>query len=130
MRTLIMMLPMMFLILGVSACGTTTHKLVCQDVRDNDIKPKRSCDLSFQFNRCRCRCFDFDQWQTKELKECPELDEGAMVFLDTVDEKGKAVRDFPVQYCEGISGFFLEDMASEFRPKVKALNELRKMYCD
>jgi hypothetical protein len=69
------------------------------------VKPHLSCDISFQFNRCRCRCLD--------LKS----------DLNTVDPKlcgqnwKTDVKDFPLESCDGIAGFYLEDIAKNIRPE-------------
>lgn len=130
MRTLIMMLPMMFLICGLSACGTVTQKAVCQTVKEAEIRKLPACDISFQFQRCRCRCFDFNAWQTLPIAECPELNANEGIMSPVLKTKKGEARDFPLLYCEGLSGFFIDDMAGEIRPKVKRLNDLKKMYCD
>lgn len=124
MRMLMIVLPMMFLILGASSCSTT-QKIVCREVRDNEIKPLPLCDISFQFNRCRCRCFKFSTWESLPLNECKDL--------EGVEEAGYPVTNgavnFPLKYCENLSGFSLDDMANEVRPKIKGLNNLKNDYC-
>lgn len=60
------------------------------------IGVKRMCDISFQFDRCRCRDYDVDR-------------------LRAVSE---AV-NYPIEECEGVTGFFIDDVAKDILPKVK-----------
>ena len=132
MRALMIMLPMMFLALGASSCGSTARKLVCSQVRSLEVKPIPACDMSFQFNRCRCRCFNFNTWETLPLNQCPKLMEelDANMSFEIVVEKGEEGKNFPLEYCEGVAGFFVEDMANEIRPNVKGLSRIKADYCD
>jgi hypothetical protein len=69
------------------------------------IKPRVSCDVSFQFDRCRCRCLSLkNDLQTVDPKLCG---------LDWKTD----VKDFPIQSCEGIAGFYVEDIAKHIRPE-------------
>lgn len=69
------------------------------------VQPRQSCDISFQFNRCRCRCLYLkNDLQTVDPKKCG---------LDWAEN----VKDFPIEHCEGIAGFFVEDIAKHIRPE-------------
>lgn len=68
------------------------------------VKPRLSCDVSFQFNRCRCRCLDIQNIATVDPKEC-----GLDWKQDTMN--------FPIERCDGIAGFYLEDIAKHIRPE-------------
>lgn len=86
------------------------------------MRPLPAGDISFQFERCRARCLDPNTWQALELKECLEA------FPDA--KEGEFSRNYPLVKCEGLAGFFIDDIATEIRPKVKALNSIKKDYCD
>lgn len=122
MRMLMIMLLMMFLSLGASSCSTT-RKIVCAQVADNQMKPLASGEVSFQFNRCRARCLDPNTWQALPLKNCKDE------FPDAEDDE-EIARNYPLAKCEGLAGFFVEDIATEIRPKVTALNQIKKDYCN
>jgi hypothetical protein len=113
---------MMFLALGASNCTTYTSGVICGQIRDNSIKPLPSGDISLQFARCRARCLDPNTWQALELKRC------IAHFPDA--KPGEMARNFPLAKCEGLAGFFVEDIATEIRPKMKALNAIKNDYCN
>jgi len=60
------------------------------------IAPKRFCTVSFQFTTCTCRMFDPNTWEALENS-----------------------MEYPLGYCEGISGFYTEDWAVELLPKLR-----------
>lgn len=102
-----MMMPlMMFLAVGASSCGSIQRKIICNDIREHEIKPHQMCDISFSKNRCRCREFDFNSWT--------ELSEPV---------------NYPIEQCEGIGGFFLEDIALDVRPQIRALHTIKGNLC-
>lgn len=111
-------LLMTFLVLGASSCGTVARKAMCAQIEGYKIKPIRSCNISFQFNRCRCHCLDFSTWDKLPLNSCPEF----------AGLEGTA-HNFELEYCGGIEGFFLSDHAVEIRPKVQALDKIKKDNC-
>jgi hypothetical protein len=86
------------------------------------MKPLASGDISLQFARCRARCLDPNTWEALPLKNCKEA------FPDAGEEE--LARNYPLAKCEGLAGFFVEDIATEIRPKVKALNQIKKDYCN
>jgi len=103
-------------IISLASCKT---KLICAQVNSATIKPIVLCDLSMQFNRCRCRCFNLNAWDEVEDKACKWAH-------DEPFKKG----DYPIDYCEGIAGFYLEDIAREVKPKVKKLSKIKSDYCN
>lgn len=38
--------------------------------------------------------------------------------------------DFPLKQCEGVAGFYIEDIAIEIRPKIKAMYRLKGNLCE
>lgn len=115
------MLLMMFLVMGASSCGTT-GKVICAQIKDLEMKPLPAGDFSFKFNRCRARCLDPNTWAALPLNKC-KAD-----FPDATE--GEFTRNYPIDKCEGLSGFFIEDVVVEIRPKLKALNTIKKDYCN
>lgn len=96
------------------------------------MKPLASGEVSFQFNRCRARCLDPNTWGALPLKQCPEI---FPECIKTVNQETPVycedlAKNFELTKCEGIAGFFVEDIATEIRPKMGALNGLKKDYCD
>ena len=61
------------------------------------IKDVVMCDVSFTKDRCRCR----------------------VVNLNTLEAISEAV-NYDITHCEEIAGFYLNDIAQEIKPKVKA----------
>jgi hypothetical protein len=108
--TKVLIILMSTIFLGATSCK---RKIICSEINSTDIKPLVSCDISFQFNRCRCRCFDLDQFQTVDDKFCSDFRSG----------------DYPLEYCEGLSGFFIEDMAINIKPNIIHLNEIKADNC-
>lgn len=136
----ITMLLMMF---SLNACRSFETKVVCEQIEQYKIEPIKACDISFQFNRCRCRCFDFNKWQALDAKMCPDFnnkvikqivrftdDAGVITAknISTKEERFQAV-DFPIEHCEGLSGYNIKDAATKVRPNVKALNEVKEQLC-
>lgn len=80
--------------------------MICAELKKQEIKAIEMCDVSFQFERCRCRLFDLNAWEA----------------LSEADNR-------PIEYCEGIAGFKLEDIAVEVRPKIKAMYRLKENLC-
>jgi hypothetical protein len=118
MAKLTMMLSMIFLSLGVGSCGTVQQKLLCAQINEARIAPKRFCDISIKFNRCRCRCLDMDTWSSLPLKECAD---GFGSDETTIN--------LELEACEGIGGFPLPDIAEDIGPKMRLLSGIREDYC-
>lgn len=99
MRLLMIALSMIFL----ASCRTT---LVCNELRRQEIKDIEMCDINIKFDRCRCRMFDFNEWEATS----------------------EAV-NHPLSYCDKLVGFNIEDIATEVKPKIKAMFRLRENMC-
>jgi hypothetical protein len=91
------------LMILTTSCQT---RLVCKELKKNEIKPLEKCSISFKLQRCRCRMFDLNTWTTL----------------------GEAT-NHPLDYCDGISGYRITDEAEEIRPKVKAMSRLKENLC-
>ena len=102
------------LIIFLVSCKT---KIICSQVNSANIKPIPICDLSLQFNRCRCKCFDPNKWLPTDDIYC--------------SHNGESFKSgsYPIDYCEGIAGFFLEDIATEVKPKIKKLAKIKSDNC-
>lgn len=70
---------------------------------NDKIEPQRLCSVSFQFNQCNCRLYDLER--LKAISE-PEI--------------------LPIEECEGYTGFYVDALAKEILPKVKA----KIRYCE
>jgi hypothetical protein len=77
-------------------------------------------DISFQFDRCRGRCFDLNEWKALPMNMCAGMESYALA--ESIN--------LPLESCEGIAGFTIEDMAVEIRPKIKKLDAIKKDYCN
>lgn len=98
---------MLLMTFFLSGCRSFERKIICAQIRNHQVPTIEMCDISFKFNRCRCRLFNMNDW-TAETEPT----------------------DYPLEYCENIAGFFLEDIAKDVRPNVKALANLRENMCD
>lgn len=101
-KIIILLLTIFFL----SGCRSFDRKVICAQLDRHQVKPHEICDISFKNNRCRCREFDFNNWESL----------------------GPAV-DHELDYCEGVAGFRLEDIANDIRPNVKALANIKANLC-
>ena len=100
-----MLITTLLMIFSLSACRSFEQQIICKEIDSYQIKPTPLCDISFQFNRCRCRCLYLkNDLQTVDPKKCG---------LDWAEN----VKDFPIEHCEGIAGFFVEDIAKHIRPE-------------
>lgn len=95
------------LMISLVSCRSVERRMVCSELKKQEINPVELCDISFQFNRCRCRSFDMNHW----------------LALD------KPV-DHPIEHCEGVAGFRLEQIAVEISPKIKAMTRLKENLCE
>lgn len=80
------------------------------------IKNHLLCDVSFQFDRCRCGCYDLNNLESIKPQECGI-------------EKDEWVWNEEIEYCEGISGFFPEPIATNIIPKIKEIKKYIKNKC-
>lgn len=116
-KLITIILPMIFLI----SCKT---KIICGQINSARIVPVMLYDVSFQFNRCRGRCFDVNEWKTLPINRCiGELDSQYIPVIDNAI-------NYPLEYCDGVAGFSLDDMSENIRPKVKELNAIKGDYCN
>lgn len=79
------------------------------------------CDISFKFDRCRCSCLNLDTLEISNPKECK--DDWEKYFGVIPSEENT---NFSIEFCENISGFFLDEIAKDIIPMIK--EERRK--CD
>ena len=108
------MLITTLLILLATSCRGVRKRIACGQIRSAQTDSKVKCDISFRFNRCKCSCFNLTEYATVDDKECGDD-----------FESGR----FPLEACEGMMGFHINDWADEFRPKIKKLNSSFKNYC-
>ncbi len=109
---------LLLMTLTISCQTKYKQKLICAQISRHQIPPVAKCDISFRFNRCRCRCFDLNNWNTLSLNQCSQFR----------DLEGTS-HNFPLEYCDGVDGFFLSEEASTIRPNVKALANVRDNLC-
>jgi len=108
-------ITILLLMISLTSCK---DKIVCAQVESSKIKNLILKDLSLQFNRCRVRCFNLNSWKTLPLNKCDGFEgiEGEQ-------------EDYPIGFCEGLSGFDVSDMAKHIRPKIKELNAIKEDNC-
>ena len=80
------------------------------------IKPKILCDVSFQSNRCRCTCYDSEKLQSTDPIKCKI-------------ESEEWTWNSPLEVCEGITGFYIEDIAEHIIPKINEKKQYIKDKC-
>ena len=102
------------LLLTTFLVGSCRTKIICTEVRTATIEALPLCDISFKFNRCRCRCFNLNNFSNVDDVACGE---------------GFKSGNYDLEYCEGISGFYIEDWALEVKPKVKKLDRIKRDNC-
>ena len=72
------------------------------------------CDISFKFNRCRCRCFNVNNFSTVNDQYCGEAFKSG---------------NYNLEYCDGLSGFHINDWLEEVKPKIKLLDRIKRDNC-
>lgn len=75
----------------------------------SSIEPQRFYDVSFQFNRCRISCFDLKKVKNIELNNC-------FTEQEIRDHYDGSQLSYPIEECDGIAGFKLEDWAINIIP--------------
>jgi len=70
--------------------------------------------VKVKYNSCKVQCFDFNNWKTVPDINCGEDFESG---------------NYPLEYCDEVQGFNVNDMANELRPKIKDLARVRQDYC-
>ena len=120
------------LVLVIFSTSCKTDK-ICKQIKRNKINDLAICGISFQFDRCLCHCFNLTNFERSKLSSCDEFKEDQE--LDSIyatlyaDKKGRKFYKFPINKCEGISGFLNGKWALEVRPKIKSLKILREDIC-
>lgn len=107
------------ILLSMTFLVSCKQKIICEQVKGAQIKPIIMKDISFQFNRCRLRCFDFNKWAELPMNKC----EG---FAQLTEEKSI---NLPLEVCDELVGFDLEDIALEVKPKIKKLSTIKSDLC-
>lgn len=72
------------------------------------------CDISFAKYRCRCRCYDTDT--LKQVNENRCKDDWEKYFGGVPEEHPI---NYEIEMCEGISGFRIEEIATDIIPMVR-----------
>jgi len=125
MRILTMTLLMIF----SASCNSVQRKLICRQVESATFTVKPMYDVSFRFNRCRARCFDMTNWNAVAIDYCPTLLEDAETYGVGFDGDSESI-NLPVDRCEGVAGFSLEDIAKDIKPKILKLAAIKEDQCD
>lgn len=110
MRLIMTALLMIFL----TSCRSVERRVICAEIRKQEIAPVEMCDIQVDTDvfenlvsaRCRCRQFDINSWTA---------------LTEPVNH--------PLWHCNHIAGYRLEAIATEVRPKVKALYRLKENLC-
>lgn len=87
-------------------CRSIDRRMICKQLDEYAYSPVTLCDISFKFNRCRCRTMDINSWNA---------------MSDAID--------LPIEACDGIAGYKMEDIANDIRPKTKAMFRLKGNLC-
>lgn len=99
-------LTILLLTISLASCRALERKMVCAELDKQKIKPVQMCDWNEKFDRCRCRTMDFNSWSALSEAE-----------------------NFPRSYCDKLAGFKLDVVATEIKPKIKAVNRLKENLC-
>lgn len=94
----------------ITSCQTgINQKLVCKQIKKSTPKAAPHYSISFYHNRCRVRCFSLITSKTVSDLSCGKLFKSG---------------DYPIEDCDGISGFKDGEWAVNHRPKIRKLNNL------
>jgi len=88
--------------------------LICKEIKSTVIKPLVNCDISLEFKRCRCRCFNLNNFTKLDDKLCGEDFESG---------------NYPIETCNNVAGFILDDWTTEIKPKIKKLDRIKRDNC-
>ncbi len=110
---MIMIVLLMPLLIS-SRCSRVDVRLTCNQIRSAKIDSLPLCDISFQNNRCRCRCFNLTDYEVVNDNQCGQHFESG---------------NYPLETCEGIAGFPIEQWPKEIRPNVLKLQNLFSNLC-
>ena len=105
------LITIVLLTIFLTSCKT---KIVCKQIKKNQIDYVVIHNVKIKYKHCKVQCFDLNNWKTVDDVQCGENFEGG---------------NYPLDYCEGVMGFYVDDMAKEIRPKVKDLARIRQDYC-
>ncbi len=125
MRILTILLSTIFLA-SCASCNQVERKLVCKSVESARFTLKPKYDISFKFNRCRVRCFDESRWLVVPVSNCPSIP--VELYGLEKDSQGEVV-NLPLEECEDVAGFKLEDVALDIKPKILKLNAIKEDQC-
>ena len=107
------------------------------------IKPLILCDASIKFDRCRCRCYNLNESKSVENEKCG-LNSKRYVLKDVDlmtddeisdvwglldNEKAEIGINFPIERCDQIAGFSLNDWAINIDPWQKEIRQFYKDEC-
>ena len=83
-------------------------------------------DISIHFNRCQVLCYDYKNLKIVDDKNCnkkisenykpfysKELDGNAKEYL-----RFNSSSNYPIEYCDKVFGFYLEDFAKKVKPEL------------
>lgn len=110
------------------------QKIICHEIKTSEVRALMFYSPSWKFNKCYGYCFNANKWETLPLNSCLGADlipEGEVLQgVSPIDKKTAAeVIEYPLEYCDSIGGFKLDDLAKEVRPKIKKLNILKEDNC-
>ena len=88
------------------SCRSIERRMICSELDNYQIKPIEMCDINIKFYRCRCRQFDFNSWEA---------------LSEPINH--------PLEYCDKLVGFNINDIAVEIKPKIKAMYRLKENLC-
>lgn len=111
MKMLIMALLTIFLV----SCKGVNTRIVCKQIESAKIDALIVSQVSFKFNRCYKRCFSISDYQTVPDSQCGENFKSG---------------NYPLETCDEVMGFHTNAWATELRPKLKKLNNLKSNLCD
>lgn len=124
----------------LSGCNSIERKLVCKQVDSARFSLKPMYDISFKYNRCRARCFDMTNWNAVAIANCSQLSSmseefgvvkvrnenlSKMLGFEVVNE----VINMPIEKCDNVAGFMLEDIALDIKPKILKLGAIKQDQC-
>jgi len=121
----------------LGSCNTT---IVCREIRSAVPKAMPLCDVSFKFNECFCRCFNLSKFDTVTDKTCNIYPKYVPTktpnnFYSIAKKPSGFVYlkftggAYPLNTCDKLSGFFVNQWAKEIAPKIKRLDRVKRDNC-
>lgn len=113
---------------------TTLLTILCA-CKGPAITPQINADINFKFNRCRLRCYDFKEVDIAPDYKCNKFYKRGDIpqnfptyFRVATAQNGNDYLKFipgnyPIEACDKITGFFLEDFAKKIKPEAVRLKE-------